>query len=146
MNIFCFVFFCFFLFTFNINALDRKIIIATATKNLQSQIVEDDWPLIQKRFPNLKISLLKGKSNYLCTSALARNFSHCFGKDSIPAERAAWIILALFLNRTSGDLEKIPYLLKKWIEPLNAIIEDCRADLHCTDSYVNHQIVTMVNI
>lgn len=112
----------------------RKIIIATATKNLQSQIVEDDWPLIQKRFPNLKISLLKGKSNYLCTSALARNFSHCFGKDSIPAERAAWIILALFLNRTSGDLEKIPYLLKKWIEPLNAIIEDCRADLHCTDS------------
>ena len=61
---------------------DKKIIIATATKNLQKQIIDKDWPLIQKRFPGLKIASLKGKSNYVCLSALQRQFKHYFSPES----------------------------------------------------------------
>ena len=40
MNIFCLVFFCFFLFTFNINALERKIIIASTTSTYDSGLLK----------------------------------------------------------------------------------------------------------
>ena len=40
MNIFRLVFFCFFLFTFNINALDRKIIIASTTSTYDSGLLK----------------------------------------------------------------------------------------------------------
>ena len=110
----------------------QKIIIATCTKNLQNQVIDRDWPFINARFPELKIALLKGKSNYICYSALARQFSHSFSLDSTPEERAAWIYLSLFCDQTSGDIENIPYHLKKWITPINELLKDVQASLHCT--------------
>jgi len=110
----------------------QKIIIATCTKNLQNQVIDRDWPFVKARFPDLKIALLKGKSNYICYSALARQFSHSFSLDSTPEERAAWIYLSLFCDQTSGDIENIPYHLKKWIAPINELLKDVQASLHCT--------------
>ena len=40
MNIFCLVFFCFFLIAFNINALERKIIIASTTSTYDSGLLK----------------------------------------------------------------------------------------------------------
>ena len=40
MNIFCIVFFCFFLIAFNINALERKIIIASTTSTYDSGLLK----------------------------------------------------------------------------------------------------------
>ena len=40
MNIFCLVFSCFLLFTFNINALERKIIIASTTSTYDSGLLK----------------------------------------------------------------------------------------------------------
>lgn len=110
----------------------KKIVIATATKNLQNQIIEKDWPLIKNRFPDAKITILKGKSNYICTSALARHFTHSFGYETGAYERLAWLSTALFLHQTDGDLEHIPYQLFEWVHPLKDLVMDVRADLHCT--------------
>lgn len=41
-------------------------IVATATKNLQDQILETDGPRLRTIYPSLDIQVLKGKANYLC--------------------------------------------------------------------------------
>ncbi len=43
------------------------MVISTATKSLQEQLFNKDVPFLQKYFaPNLKVALMKGRSNFLC--------------------------------------------------------------------------------
>ena len=45
----------------------RKVVVSTATKSLQEQLFQKDVPFLQKHFaPNLKVALMKGRSNFLC--------------------------------------------------------------------------------
>ncbi|HXW55083.1 MAG TPA: ATP-dependent DNA helicase [Candidatus Cybelea sp.] len=45
----------------------RKVVVSTATKSLQEQLLEKDVPFLKKNFaPNLKAALMKGRSNFLC--------------------------------------------------------------------------------
>ena len=45
----------------------RRVVVSTATKSLQEQLFYKDIPFIQKHFaPNLKVALMKGRSNFLC--------------------------------------------------------------------------------
>ena len=45
----------------------RRVVISTATKSLQEQLYQKDVPFLQKRFaPNLKVAVMKGRSNFLC--------------------------------------------------------------------------------
>lgn len=45
----------------------RKIVISTATKNLQDQIAERDLPFVQKILgKQVEVAVMKGLSNYLC--------------------------------------------------------------------------------
>ncbi len=57
-----------YLFPSMMTALERgKVFISTKTKNLQKQLFEKDIPFALKYFPSdLKVSLLKGRGNYLC--------------------------------------------------------------------------------
>ena len=49
----------------------RRVVISTATKSLQEQLFQKDIPFLQKHFaPNLKVALMKGRSNFLCVSKL----------------------------------------------------------------------------
>lgn len=48
----------------------KKIIVSTGTKNLQDQLYNKDLPLLRKLFPVKKVSLLKGRANYLCLHRL----------------------------------------------------------------------------
>jgi len=49
----------------------RRVVISTATKSLQEQLFQKDIPFLQKHFaPNLKVALMKGRSNFLCLSKL----------------------------------------------------------------------------
>jgi ATP-dependent DNA helicase DinG len=42
-------------------------VISTATKSLQEQLFQKDVPFLQKHFaPNLKVAVMKGRSNFLC--------------------------------------------------------------------------------
>lgn len=44
-----------------------KVIVSTASKNLQDQLYQKDIPLLQKLFnKRLQVALLKGRANYLC--------------------------------------------------------------------------------
>ena len=49
----------------------RRVVISTATKSLQEQLFQKDIPFLRKHFaPNLKVALMKGRSNFLCLSKL----------------------------------------------------------------------------
>ncbi|GAC1625737.1 MAG: ATP-dependent DNA helicase [Candidatus Acidiferrum sp.] len=53
----------------------RRVVISTATKSLQEQLYQKDVPFLQKHFaPELKVAVMKGRSNFLCrakTNAMA---------------------------------------------------------------------------
>ena len=49
----------------------RRVVISTATKSLQEQLYQKDIPFLQKHFaPNLKVAVMKGRSNFLCLAKL----------------------------------------------------------------------------
>ena len=56
---------------------DVPVVVSTNTRNLQSQLVEKDLPLVRKAVcgvgdaSQLRVALLKGRSNYLCLRRLA---------------------------------------------------------------------------
>ncbi len=43
-----------------------RVVVATATKNLQSQLAAKDAPLVAEHLKGVKVAILKGKQNYLC--------------------------------------------------------------------------------
>ncbi|MBZ5528662.1 MAG: DEAD/DEAH box helicase [Acidobacteriia bacterium] len=49
----------------------RRVVISTATKSLQEQLYQKDVPFLQKHFaPELKVAVMKGRSNFLCWSKM----------------------------------------------------------------------------
>src|SRR5437879_5836044 len=49
----------------------RRVVISMATKSLQEQLYQKDVPFLQKHFaPNLKVAVMKGRSNFLCLSKM----------------------------------------------------------------------------
>jgi ATP-dependent DNA helicase DinG len=49
----------------------RRVVISTATKSLQEQLYQKDLPFLQKHFaPNLKVAVMKGRSNFVCREKL----------------------------------------------------------------------------
>jgi ATP-dependent DNA helicase DinG len=49
----------------------RRVVISTATKSLQEQLFQKDIPFLQKHFaPDLKVAVMKGRSNFLCIAKL----------------------------------------------------------------------------
>src|ERR1700674_1610657 len=49
----------------------RRVVISTATKSLQEQLYQKDVPFLQKYFaPDLKVAVMKGRSNFLCRAKL----------------------------------------------------------------------------
>ena len=49
----------------------RRVVISTATKSLQEQLYQKDVPFLQKHFaPNLKVAVMKGRSNFLCRARI----------------------------------------------------------------------------
>ncbi len=49
----------------------RRVVISTATKSLQEQLYQKDIPFLQKHFaPELKVAVMKGRSNFLCRAKL----------------------------------------------------------------------------
>ena len=67
---------------------DKKVIISTGTKNLQDQLFNKDLPIVRKALKTPFVaSLLKGRSNYLCTYRLrnALDSTFGFGKEEVAA-------------------------------------------------------------
>src|ERR1039458_5366607 len=52
----------------------HRVVVATATKNLQDQLAQKDAPTVAANAPGVRVAVLKGKQNYLC-----RNRAHGVG-------------------------------------------------------------------
>ncbi len=48
----------------------RRAVISTGTKNLQEQLFFKDIPFLRKLFPDIRVTLMKGRQNYLCRQKL----------------------------------------------------------------------------
>jgi len=49
----------------------RRVVISTATKSLQEQLYQKDVPFLQRHFaPQLKVAVMKGRSNFLCLAKM----------------------------------------------------------------------------
>jgi ATP-dependent DNA helicase DinG len=47
-----------------------RAVISTGTKNLQEQLFYKDLPFLKKMFPQMRVTLMKGRQNYLCRQKL----------------------------------------------------------------------------
>ncbi len=69
-----------------------KVVISTATKNLQEQLAEKDVPLLAKLGVTGRFAFLKGRQNYLCQlrhEQFQRNPTFLMGEDSAHLETIA---------------------------------------------------------
>jgi ATP-dependent DNA helicase DinG len=48
----------------------QRAVISTGTKNLQEQLFFKDIPFLKKLFPEIRVTLMKGRQNYLCRQKL----------------------------------------------------------------------------
>jgi ATP-dependent DNA helicase DinG len=48
----------------------KRAVISTGTKNLQEQLFYKDLPFLKRLFPELRVTLMKGRQNYLCRQKL----------------------------------------------------------------------------
>ncbi len=88
----------------------RRVVISTATKSLQEQLFQKDIPFLQKHFaPNLKVAVMKGRSNFLCISKLhhLRDQALLHGMEELDAFRQIkdWAKLT-----ETGDRAELPFL------------------------------------
>src|SRR6059058_2540698 len=80
----------------------RRVVVATATKALQEQLLEKDVPIAATALQaDVDVRVLKGRANYLCRRALQgfQPFLLADGRDA-----AAWESMQAFLDETeTGD-------------------------------------------
>lgn len=87
-----------------VEARDR-VVVSTATKTLQNQLVEREAPLVRAVVPEARIVVLKGRSNYLCVRRFAEHLEDPARLDA--AEKEAFLPLVAWVSRTAtGDIEE----------------------------------------
>lgn len=90
----------------------QRVVISTATLNLQDQIINKDIPLVEKIF-NQKIAALciKGRENYLCHY---KWYQYC-SSPQLSLVDDPWIekIDSWFKNTSAGDRAELDWLSKK---------------------------------
>jgi len=98
----------------------RKVIISTATKNLQEQIAYRDLPLVQKALgTNVRVAVMKGLGNYLCRR---RYKEFVLSQEAMRPEHARTLGLIRSWERNTevGDFTELSTLSEK--APLRAYI------------------------
>ena len=121
---------------------ELRVGVATYTRALQEQALARDVPLALaclKRIgaPPPRVSVLKGRSNYLCWRALSNQLPP---PEAHPAELLAWLSLALFAtSEPDGDLDRfsprapfgIPERGDAWRRRMEQLIRLVRAETGC---------------
>ncbi len=88
---------------------DTPVVVSTATRNLQSQLIRSDIPyavtVLGDDAPKFKVALLKGRANYLCLRAVSEFFAAGFW--TMTAEEQAEMPRFIDWLRTTpdGDLD-----------------------------------------
>jgi len=124
----------------------KRIIISTAMKNLQHQIFWNEITRIKRFFPeafsHTKISILKGKSNYLCIGNLKKWLKTQWSEGLFNFSKDEYVASLYLLNlasyRNLVDIESIPAEIHERFPELNEWIEHLRSDIVCFKGSCNH--------
>ena len=86
----------------------RRVVVATATKALQSQLLAKDVPAAALALGReVSVAVLKGRQNYVCRKQLA-SFGPMLLRD--PRDEAGWDALQPWLDETeTGDRAELPF-------------------------------------
>ena len=130
------------------NAEVGKVIIATATKNLQDHLLDKEWPRLAQTgslYQDVKAAALKGKGNFLCITALVDLFAEHYRPKEEPTlienisleeriqKRLAWLFLFLTVIRNRGETENISWTsFRSRFPDLKDFLDETRADVACT--------------
>ncbi len=127
-----------------------KVIIATATKNLQDHLLDKEWRRITQTgslYQDLKAAPLKGQNNFLCITAVADIFWEAYKPrpeksqqpldntflNDLSQQRLAWLFLFLILIRNGGKIENISWnLFRSRFPDLDDFLSETKADIACT--------------
>lgn len=119
----------------------KKTLVSTGTKHLQEQLFHRDIPLVLENLGvNAKVSLLKGRSNYLCLHRmmLTRGSSRRLDKTQL----AELEIIGSWVPKTKsgdiGDLSEVPEDSRIW-PSVTSSVDNCIGQ-NCSyfeDCYVN---------
>lgn len=111
---------------------NEKVIISTNTKGLQNQLVQKDIPNLLEQLNlerDIKYTLIKGKSNYLCLDR--------FGEIKYPKDMETFIgyfyLKRLITEKGLGDIEEISSVVREKFH-LDQLIERCFCDLDLCDT------------
>ncbi len=88
---------------------DTPVVISTATRNLQSQLIGSDIPralaVLGDDVAQFKVALLKGRANYLCLRALAEFFAPGFWTMSADEQALMPDFIDWLTQTPDGDLD-----------------------------------------
>ncbi len=92
----------------------ERVVVATATKNLQDQLAAKDAPLVARHRPGLRVAVLKGRASYLCRlRALASAGGAQFELETEPVPRTVASqmrrVLRWMDETDSGDRDDLPF-------------------------------------
>ena len=119
----------------------QKVLVSTGTKHLQEQLFHRDIPTVLKTLGlSSKVSLLKGRSNYLCLHRIeaARSSSRRLDKKQMHELEAVSAWLPKTNTGDIGDFSDVPEDSRVW--PLvTSSIDNClgQACSHFEDCFVN---------
>ena len=88
---------------------NAKVSIATFTITLQSQLVNDDIPILQRAGMDFKYALMKGRSNYICR----RKFGEALDRN--PKDTVLKAVAEYMENTTDGTRSDLPFPLEREI-------------------------------
>ncbi|MFW6362613.1 MAG: DEAD/DEAH box helicase [Spirochaeta sp.] len=89
---------------------DERVVISTATINLQQQLMEKDIPMVQRLLgTRLKTVLVKGRSNYLCSHRLEEHIAEKRTLFDTPPDELMAISEWSAYTKT-GDKTEMPFL------------------------------------
>jgi len=117
----------------------KRIIVSTAMKNLQHQIFWKEIQRIKSFFPqafrDLQVSVLKGKSNYVCLGHLKKKLVQTWNEELFNYAKDD-TLLSLYLVHLAGyrhlvDLESIPQEIVQRFPDLPELLEQVRSDIVC---------------
>ena len=115
----------------------QRVVIATATKNLQDQLATKDAPTVAQHVPGVKVAVLKGKSNYLC-----RNRAQAVGGGQLSFDDGTEVprgvadqmrrILAWSNETTTGDRDELAFEIdaRAW-RGLSVTPQECLGRVQC---------------
>lgn len=120
----------------------HRVVIATATKNLQDQLAAKDAPTVAEHASRVKVAVLKGKNNYLCRNRaqqLGGGAQMSFDDGTqVPRGVADQMrrVLAWSNETETGDRDELPFEIdaRAW-RGLSVTPQECLGRVQCPQGH-----------